>query len=191
MGGVAASGGLAAAADLKAAQLRVKLRGFGWRLGRLVGPTLAGDGGGGRLVSDEGPCLVQPLPCCVPLLRNWGHSTRRAPLGRQLGLPLPSPCQSHRVRPRLEWRWLTCIRTVEWPQHQARTRLRLDDITVLGGRRDPPCDIGLEVVEVADGHLWLGFVKVRVKLSARLNASLRLSRWCCVRVGYGRLSAHL
>ena len=182
---MAASGGLAAAADLKAAQLRVKLRGFGWRLGRLVGPTLAGDGGGGRLVSDEGPCLVQPLPCCVPLLRNWGHSTRRERLGIQLGAPPSFPYQSRRDRPRLERRWLTCIRTVEWPQHQARTRLRLDDITVLGGRRDPPCDIGLEVVEVADGHLWLGFVKVRVILSARFHASLRLSRWCCVRVGYG------
>ena len=53
-----------------------------------------------------------------------------------------------------------------------------DDITVLGGCRDPPCDIGLEVVEVPDGHLWLGFVKVRVNVRARSDVSLRLSRGC-------------
>lgn len=78
----------------------------------------------------------------------------------------------------MERRLLACIRTVKWPQHHARTRFRLDDITVLGGCRDPPCDIGLEVVEVADGHLWLGFVKVRVNVRARSDVSLRLSRGC-------------
>ena len=37
-----------------------------------------------------------------------------------------------------------------------RARLRLNDVVVLGSRRDPPCNVRLEVVQMADGHLSVG-----------------------------------
>ena len=117
---------------------------------------MPGGGDGGRPGSKEVPRLVQSLPCGMPLLRNWRHRARGERLGLGLVWADRIPNQDRWVRLRFErWR-LTSIRTVEWSEHHPRARFGLYDIMVLGGRRDPPCDIGLEVVEVADGHLWLG-----------------------------------
>ena len=124
------------------------------------------------------PALFSPCLAACRFCATGGQHEASTVRETARGSPFLPLAKAAGSVPRLERRWLTCIRTVEWPQHHARTRLRLDDITVLGGRRDPPCDIGLEVVEVADGHLWLGFVKVRAKARARLSVSLRLSRVC-------------